>query len=78
MKKLDFNIDLAQWFWICVLSISTSISVLLVDEAVFNAIAWKLSGRDSYWFWVSTSLFFAAIACAFVSWNDKCIGSGIP
>ena len=65
--------------WLAILSVSTSIVAIIIDESVMKINQHKLGGRDNYWFWVLYSMLFAAMAVTCIEFiSAKAAGSGIP
>jgi len=75
MRSIDFN----QMAWLIILSVSSSFTALVVDESVLALNQFKLKGRETYWFWVLMSMFFAWLAqCVIRYGRAQAAGSGIP
>jgi chloride channel 2 len=73
------HIDATQFFWLVTLSVLSSATALLVDEAVFFIVTNKMKYRDNYWFWIIFGVIAVVLAQACIQFiSKKAAGSGIP
>lgn len=73
------KINMTQMCWLAVLSVGGSVTALLVDESVAMINAFKNKERTHFWFWVLSSMLFAACAVTCIQYISKeAAGSGIP
>lgn len=73
------EIHWTQMFWLVVLSIASALTALVISEIDLKIQSHQISGRQSYWYWVSLSMLFAACAVTCVEYiSREAAGSGIP